>query len=166
MAKTGRKTHADYRAESAIIPGAKIPAPFDLEPAAVVFWDGIVARLPEDFFTFETLPLLKAYCRHAVYADWYAQEIADLRCEIEDLAKTGCGHQKLAKLRTTMCDLHKLHGYETDHAATCATKLRLTNQSRFYPESARARATQMHANVSAAAPPPWHDWGIQAGTGN
>jgi hypothetical protein len=51
-----------------------------------------------------------------------------------------------------------MHGYETDHATSCATKLRLTNQSRFVKETAASKAR----SAPNAAPPPWHDWGEHA----
>jgi hypothetical protein len=162
MVKMGPKTQAEYRAESARIPGAREPAPKDLEPEAAVLWEAIVIRLPADWFTSETRPLLKAYCRHASFADQFACDIVELRAAItaleNDIAHGRSGVRKLPKLREQLYALHKMHGYESDHAVTVATKLRLTNQSRFVPDKAGSKARSALAN----GPPPWHDWGTHA----
>jgi hypothetical protein len=168
MIRRGPKTQAAYRADSAVIPGAREPAPPDMEPAAAVFWEAIVNRLPADFFPSETIPLLKGYCRHACYADKFAREIVEQREALAQLVAAGVNDDDidtiklLAKLRVSLLELHKLHGAETDHAASLATKLRLTNQSRYVPDRAASKSR-------AAAPaglPPWHDWGTPADTEN
>jgi hypothetical protein len=159
MLRRGPKTPDEKRTESARIPGQKAPAPGDLEPGAAVIWCAIVIRLPEDFFTSETVPILKAYCRHACFADYFAQEIARVRIAIsaiESAMSQGKGSvRRLPKLRESLHSLHKMHGYETDHATTCATKLRLTNQSRYVRETAASKAH----STSNMGSPPWHDWG-------
>jgi hypothetical protein len=165
MVKSGPKTQAEYQAEGVLIPGAREPAPSDMEPGAKVLWEAIVMRLPADWFTSETRPLLKAYCRHANFADHFAQEITATRVAIEAIERSVSrgrpGAKKLPKLREQLHSLHKMHGYETDHAVTCATKLRLTNQSRYVPDKAASKAR----SALASGPPPWHDWGAHA-TGN
>jgi hypothetical protein len=162
MVKTGIKTQTEYRAESARIPGVKEPAPKDLEPAEVVIWNSIVIRLPADFFTSETTPILKAYCRHASYADRFAHDIAEQRAFLDaieaDVAAGRAGIRKLPKLRETLYALHKMHAHETTQAMACATRLRLTNQSRFVPEKAASKAR----SAQPVGPPPWHDWGAHA----
>jgi hypothetical protein len=164
MAKPGTKEAALKGSEAVRIPGQRMAAPGDLEPGAAVFWEAIVIRLPEDFFTSETVPILKAYCRHSDYCDYFARQIAEVRTAIEALedaiSQGRTGIRKIGKLRQTLHELHKLHAHESSHAISCATRLRLTNQSRFVPESARAKATQ--AAASTSAPPPWHDWGVHA----
>jgi hypothetical protein len=131
-----------------------------LEPAEAVIWNAIVIRLPADFFTSETVPLLKAYCRHAGFADRFAREIVALRAAIDALdTSKPRGQTRARKLEERLHGLHKMHGYETDHAMACATRLRLTNQSRFVPEKAASKARSALAN----GPPPWHDWDTQTG---
>lgn len=162
MVKSGPKTYAEHRAESVLIPGAREPPPLDLEPDEKVIWEGIVMRLPADWFTTESRPILKAYCRHANYADQFSQQIRATRAAIvaiEQSATRGkTGLKKLPKLREMLHSLHKMHGYETDHAIMCATKLRLTNQSRYVPDKAASKAR----SAPSSAPPPWHDWGVHA----
>jgi hypothetical protein len=161
MVKRGPKTNAEFRAEGVLIPGMREPAPADLEPGAAALWDNVIVRLPEDWFTTETRPLFKAYCRHSDYADRFAREIINIRETITaiealfaDAKKTTPEMRQLPKLREHLLDLHRMHGFETDKAASCATKLRLTNQSRYVAHNASAKAR----NSTAAAAPPWHSW--------
>jgi hypothetical protein len=188
MKKGGRRSYAEQRINAAVVPGVREPAPADLEPEAVALWNGIVLRLPAEFFTIETLPLLKAYCRHAIYADQFAAQITALQGAIarvaagEDVGVDGVDEdvtgldekgaisdqdaphpvrqraRRLAKMRQALHALHKMHGTETDHAVSVATKLRITNQSRFVTERA---GTQARAGNRVGLPP-WADWGDAA----
>jgi hypothetical protein len=157
MIKKGVKTAAEYHAEGVRVPGLREPAPKDLEPAAVVFWESIIIRLPVDWFTSETVPLLKAYCRHSAYADQFAHDIAMQR-EMVRALETGVQNRntakQLVKASGHLISLHHMHGYETERAASIATKLRLTIQAKYIPEKAASRA---RASVPSGAPP-WHDW--------
>jgi hypothetical protein len=162
MVKSGPKTAAEYRAEGVRIPGSREPAPKDLEPAAAVFWESIVIRLPEDWFTSETVPLLKAYCRHSAYADRFAQDIAaqrELIAALEAGPKNRATAKQLVRSHEHLVALHRAHGYETDRAVSVATKLRLTIQSKYIPETAASKAR----SSIVSGPPPWHDWGRHTG---
>lgn len=158
MIKSGYKSQNELRAENVLIPGYREPAPDDLEPGAKVLWEEIVTRLPADWFTSETRPLLKGYCRHANFADQFARDITTTRITIEaieaSISRGRAGIKKLPKLRELLHSLHKMHGYETEHAISCATKLRLTNQSRYEKDTAASKAR----NATPAKPPPWHSW--------
>jgi hypothetical protein len=158
MLKYGPQTFAEKRAESVRIPGVRVSAPNDLEPAEVVIWDSIVIRLPEDWFTSETIPILKAYCRHSAYADQFACDITAQRSRIETL-RAGSQNRATAKQLTRANDhlhaLHRMHMAETGQAMSCATRLRLTNQSRYVKETAASKARR---SPIAAGAPPWHDW--------
>jgi hypothetical protein len=162
MAKPGPKGAEAMRAESALIPGAREPVPRDLEPDAAVIWEATTIRLPGDFFTSEMIPILKAYCRHSAFADYFAREITATRAAIEALERAishgKSGIRKLPKLRASLHDLHKLHAHESSHAVSCATRLRITNQSRFVPE----RAASKSGKTPSTGLPPWHDWGAHA----
>jgi hypothetical protein len=50
-------------------------APYDLADLEAEEWRAIVARMPADWFTRETWPLLKQYCRHTVRASRLAMWI-------------------------------------------------------------------------------------------
>jgi hypothetical protein len=120
-------------------------------------------RLPEDFFTSETVPILKAYCRHAAYADYFAREIVATRDLIEALERAvsqgdSAAFRKLPKLRESLHNLHKMHANESSNAVSCATRLRITNQSRFVPERAASKA----GKTQSRGVPPWQDWGEHA----
>ena len=157
MVKSGPKTPSEYLADGVRVPGQREPAPRDLEPGAVVFWDAIVTRLPVDFFTSETVPLLKAYCRHSHFADMFAQEITAQRDKVLQLESKQSNRnlvKLLAQARDHLINLHKMHGYETDHAASTATKLRITNQARFVPEKAASKAR----SAQNTGVPRWREW--------
>jgi hypothetical protein len=167
--KSGPKTQAEYLMDNVRIPGAREPAPKDLEPGAAALWNSIVVRLPADWFTSETIPLLKAYCRHSCFADNFAAQIVALRAELAELTEHGPSDEEdvdsvklLVRKTEELHNVHRMHGYETEHAFKAATKLRLTNQSRFVPEKAASKAR----SALASGPPPWHDWGEQVSSEN
>lgn len=171
MAKTGPKTYAAYQVDGAIIPGARLPAPWDLEPEATSLWNAIVQRLPADWIVIETQPLLREYCRHSMYSNRFGREIVALQARIdgvkEEIAGIGQGfaedgpgadlQKHLDKLTHDLHDLHRMHALETDKMITLAVKLRFTNQSRFVPEKAGSMA-----RGSPPGLPPWVDWGSSA----
>jgi hypothetical protein len=162
LVKSGPKTLAEHRTESARIPGVREPAPKDLEPGAAAYWEAIVVRLPVDWFSSETIPLLKAYCRHSNYADQFAHDITVQREQIA-LLEAGVKNRTIAKRLSRSVEhlvaLHRAHGYESDRAVSIATKLRLTIQSKYVPEKAASKA---RSNTLANAPPPWRDWNTHA----
>jgi hypothetical protein len=165
MAKSGPKTSQERATANAIIPGARIPAPDDLEPAAKVLWDAIVLRLPADWFTSENVPLLKIYVRHAVYADRFAKDITAQReiiAALEASARTKRHFALLALANGHLVALHRAHGFESDRMVAVATKLRLTNQSRYVKETAASKA---RSSIPSSLPP-WHDWGSANNTEN
>jgi hypothetical protein len=73
MAKRGPKSAADQ--SGPIIPGARLEAPADLQPAEQAIWTKIVGSLPADWFGSGNLPLLKQYCRHIHNADLISTDI-------------------------------------------------------------------------------------------
>jgi hypothetical protein len=156
--KSGPRTSQERAIQAAIIPGARIPAPDDLEPAAKVLWDAIVIRLPEDWITTENVPLLKIYVRHTVYADRFAKDIVAQRELIATLeaddSRTKRHAVMLARANEKLIGLHRAHGFESDRMVAAATKLRLTQQSRYTHTKAASRS-----RATPASSPPWHDWG-------
>lgn len=157
MREGGRISAAALRADTVLIPGVREPAPDDLEPDAAALWNAVIARLPADWFTTENKPLFKAYCRHATYADYFAKQATALRATIESLEASGtkAAAKKLPKLRERFITAHKMHAFEIEHATSVATKLRLTNQSRYVRQTAGNKAR----SESASNPPPWQKWG-------
>jgi hypothetical protein len=112
-----------------------------------------------DWITSETRPLLKAYCRHAMYADRFAADIMAARLRLDALEEQGDRPAARAASVVTklLHELHRVHAAESDRMVKLATKMRFTNQSRYVPEKAASKA---RASL-ATGPKPWHDWGDQ-----
>ena len=85
--------------------------------------------------------LLKDYCRHVVTADFLSREIDGVPAKC--LAELG----ELGRLNRLL----SMRDRETKATADKATKLRLTNQSRYTPRAA-STAAQL-----AGLPCPWDD---------
>lgn len=173
MVKSGPKTYAQRATDAAIIPGNRAPVPPDLEPEAAVLWEEVVNRLPADWFTAETRPLLREYCRHALYAEIFAREIAAMRVTLNELRHTLYADKvKLVKDPAVskeidaktheLHELHKMHGYESNLLMQLATKLRLTQQSRYFPDKAGSKSRE----TTPTGPRPWQDWGDESTTKN
>lgn len=159
MTKTSYKSSAQKATDAAVIPGARAPAPPELEPEAVPLWVEIVNRLPADWVVSENKVLLREYCRHALYADAFARDIAAVRAQLDELA-VGLQPDRatLTLVATTtekLHELHRMHGFETDRLVTLATKMRFTQQSKYFPDKAAVRSR----NSAPAGLPPWQDWG-------
>lgn len=111
--------------------GQRPSPPEDLTPAQAKVWRATVASEAADFFRTDALrELLSDYCRHKVSgADLSAQvSLYDANCAMTpDVVKA---LDKLLKMRER----------ETKAAADKATKLRLTNQSRYTPQAASTAA--------------------------
>lgn len=157
MLTRGPKTRSAFQAEGVIVPGLREPAPLGLEPAEVSLWDAIVQRLPVDWFTSENRPLLKGYVRHVCFADAFAADIAALRGrinQVESMSRpTKVQWKQVAGWRKELYQAHRMHAAETSRADQLATRLRLTNQSRYARETAGSKATDTTNER------PWSDWG-------
>lgn len=107
--------------------GRRPDAPDDLTDDQKQIWGDTVASEGADFFNTAALrELLKDYCRHKITARELSKQIEQFPSETlldPDVAKA---FDRLAKMRDR----------ETKAAADLATKLRLTNQSRYTPKAA------------------------------
>jgi uncharacterized protein with von Willebrand factor type A (vWA) domain len=147
-----RSTHGD----GPIIPGNdRMPPPVELRDCERTIWLSITARLPGDWFTADTAPLLKQLCRHVALADELAAEMEELRQELRVLRENPEPDAKrMDAVKKEMRVVTRLHGFESDRIANTATKLRLTNQSRY-----RAETAQDQSDGRASSPvKPWNDW--------
>ncbi len=137
MRQRGRKSGASL--EVLAFPERKKPEPpVDMPPRQAAEWRAVVGRLPYDWFERETHALLVMYCRH-VDAAWHvAQLIEQIQCaetvNVED-------YQRLLTMQEK----------EGRAIASLATKLRLTNQSRYEAKGAARHAGQFSGRV------PWED---------
>jgi hypothetical protein len=107
-------------------------APDDITDEQKVVWDSVTASEPADFFkTSAVRELLKDYCRHVVTALVLTRRI-ELQMDREALEATGT---KALSMREMDC-LLKMRDRETKAVGDKATKLRLTNQSRYNTRAA------------------------------
>jgi hypothetical protein len=98
--------------------------PAELTKEQAVEWRAVVGRLPPEWFPREMHQLLVAYCRHVVRGRVIAKLIDECRPE-----EGGAELRKFDKL-ALMADR------EGRAMSSLATRLRLTNQSRYRPDKA------------------------------
>ena len=132
-------------ASLSVIPGSldtRPGAPADLTAIEAEVWDRTVAHEAADVFGTAALQqMLKDYCRHVIAAE-------RLGLVIEGHMSKACGDEGSISLKDLDC-LLKMRDRETKAIADKATKLRLTNQSRYTPKAAATAAK------NAAAAKPW-----------
>lgn len=110
------------------------PAPSDLTTEQASLWIAVVESKPVDWFAEDSAPLLKEYVRAACMADW-------LEVQVRTAMVGGEG----ADLKAVM----QLRDMESKRVASLATKLRLTQQSRYTPKAADT------ANNRVSSRKPW-----------
>lgn len=130
MAERGRKSAASLTVVAGSIDG-RPQAPDDLTTEQKQVWERTVANESADVFKTAALQqLLKEYCRHVATSLKLARMVEAMeRLEVmpaDDLED----YDRLLKMRDR----------ETKAIADKATKLRLTNQSRYTPQAAATAA--------------------------
>lgn len=86
--------------------------------------------MPDDFFAAEQHGLLAEYCRRECHSDWLAEQLETMRNRVQsDITRM-----------VEVDDLAKQIDREVKSMGSLATKLRLTNQSRFTAEKAGTKA--------------------------
>jgi hypothetical protein len=142
MAQRGRKSAASLSIVSVL--GNKRPAPpEELTEEEAEEWRAIAGRMPPDWFTRESHPLLAAYCRHIVAARLLAKDIERFSRFPPEVRLASDGIELYDRLR-------KMADRESRVITTLATKMRLSQQSR-YTENRAATA----ANRSKTVSKPW-----------
>jgi hypothetical protein len=125
--------------------GERPEPPADLTPEQAVIWRETAASEPVDFFNTAALrALLGDYCRHRASADVVSAAINTFKPE---WVKASEGAKRYH-------DLLRMRDLETSAAMRAATKLRLTNQSRYTPQAA-ATASR---NSPSAPMKPWEKY--------
>jgi hypothetical protein len=121
--------------------------PAELTKGQAEEWRRIVDRMPHDWFPQETHSILVALCRHICHA----REIAGMINEFQPAwcAEEG-GLERLDRLGKMLDREHR-------GVATMATKLRLTNQSRYTDRRAATQSRQVFGGPIQEGPwtPPW-----------
>ncbi len=103
-------------------------------------WRAVVGRLPADWFTRETHALLVAYCKHVSTHRLLSAEID--ACDPAALA-TQDGFKRYERLLA-------LRGRESRCLSALATRLRMTQQARYQPNTAHSAARR-----GGTGPKPW-----------
>jgi hypothetical protein len=132
MAQRGRKSAASLSVVSVL--GNERPAPpEDLTDEEAVEWRAIASRMPHDWFTGENHPLLAEYCRHIVRARDLAGDIAKFKRFPAEVRITTDGIQRYDMLL-------RMADRERAAMVNLATKMRLTQQSRYRADKAATAA--------------------------
>jgi hypothetical protein len=146
MIKRGRKSAEEIAIAANVIAGGfgKRPEPpVELTEKQIEIWKLVVSSEPQDYFNSEALRgLLADYCRHRESANMVSLVIESFKGE---WLKSNEGAKRYKALL-------QMRDIETRAAAGLATKLRLTNQSRYTPEKAATAARN-----AAVGPMPWDE---------
>lgn len=118
-------------------PDARPDEPPDLSAEELALWREVVNSKPADWFGSDSVPVLKEYIRAAMTCDTLAAAV-NLALESRDLAEVVMA-DKLLLARDR----------ESRRVANLATKLRLTQQSRYTPQAAAT------ADRKASGARPW-----------
>lgn len=107
-------------------PNIYLPAPSELNARESAVWRDTVESMPSDWFGGDNVPMLVEYCRAVVMSDLLTGRVQAAFDSHDD---------------KVMADMLRLRDMESKRVASLATKLRLTNQSRYTPKAA-ATATK------------------------
>lgn len=130
MGQRGRKSGASLSVVAGTAIDGRPPAPSDITEFQQRVWDRTVGNEAADVFGTAALQeLLRAYCGHVEAAH-------RLTVQIDRHLSTECSNVALEDLDRLM----KMRERETRAIADKATKLRLTNQSRYTPGAAATAA--------------------------
>lgn len=123
--KRGRASVASMTTVAVKI-GERPQPPMSLNARAEDEWMRVVNRLPSDWFGDETLSLLQAYCEHVAEGE-------AIQMMIEKVRKTAMADDESYKRYR---DLLRDKELQTRAALSCATKMRLTQQSSYTDKAA------------------------------
>ena len=114
------------------ITDSRPPPPDELSEAEADEWRRVVGRLPHDWFPPETQPLLAAMLKHQSTHRVLCRLIEAFDATVLQMDLGVNHYDKLLTMRER----------EARAMSSLATKLRLTNQSRYVPHSAARQAQQ------------------------
>lgn len=141
MAARGRKSSASLEIAQVQTLGRRPEPPLCLNDRAADEWRRIVNRMPSDWFTDETLSILQAHCDHVAEGE-------AIQLMIEKVRKHAMRDDESYKRYR---DLLRDKGIQTRAALSCATKMRLTQQSSWTEQSSAT------AKSKAVISRPWDD---------
>lgn len=131
---------ADSLSVITAIPGQRLRPPSRLSREAQAVWRAVVATRPHDWFSAADAPLLEAYCNAVVGYRLVSKRVAAFNLELleDDLEVL------------TFDRLTKIADRQARVLASMATKLRLTQQSRYTPKAAGTAAGKVKGGAK-----PW-----------
>lgn len=139
MGTRGRKSSASLAVVTAL-PGQRPEPPAELNEAQANEWRAIVGRMPADWFTRETQPLLVQYCRHVVKARLVAKAV-------DEFDPAWLADEEGLKRYDKLTQIAEREGRAM---SSLATRMRITQQSRY--NAAAANTASAKAGV---AKKPW-----------
>lgn len=129
--KRGRKSTAELSVVAADFNNRRPDPPSGLTERQIEIWQAVVDTESVDFFrSAAQQALLADYCRHRESVEMISETIALFKPESIQSAEGVIHYRDLTRMRDT----------ETRAAAALATKLRMTNQSRYTPQAAATAA--------------------------
>ncbi len=137
MKKPGPKSAASL----SVITNAKVikrpKAPVDLTSEMKQEWGEVVNRLPSDWFTRETHSILTQYCRHVIAA----RRVSQLIEQVENAENWDVDYyDKLLKMQER----------ESRTITSIATRMRITQQSKYTAKSANTASNNSESDIK-----PW-----------
>lgn len=132
-----RKSAAALSIAPAGAPDRRLPPPSELTARERELWESVIASKPADWFDEDSAPVLKEYVRAAVTCDRLSVAV-NLALASGDIGEAAHADKLLLS-----------RDREARRVAALATKLRLTQQSRYTPQAAAT------ANRKAAGRRPW-----------
>jgi len=123
--KRGRASGAEM-VTAVVKIGDRPEPPLSLNPRAEDEWRRIVDRMPSDWFGAETLSLLQSHCEHVAEGEAVQMMIEKVR------SSAMVNDESYKRYR----DLLRDKDLQTRAALSCATKLRMTQQSSYNAKSA------------------------------
>jgi len=140
MAKRGRQSSSALMVQNNVQTLDRRPGPpLSLNERATDEWHKVVNRMPSDWFTAETHSLLTNYCEHVAEGE-------AIQMMIEKVRKTAMRDDESYKRYR---DLLRDKELQTRAALSCATKMRMTQQSSY---SDKASST---AKTNSSGIKPW-----------
>ena len=118
--------------------------PAGLSTGERAIWGDYVSAMPAGWFSSEARPLLEALCRAQKQYQDVNRAFAAFAEGVPEDGERFQRYVALTRLRTTL----------TSQIGTISTKLRLTSQARYDPESAFAAVRRQHARPALK---PWQD---------
>jgi hypothetical protein len=142
MAKPGRKSDAELSVITKMPNALQRPsAPEYMTERQKQIWNDVVESEPVEWFqSAATQGMLHDFCCHRESVEQISEALSAFKAE---WLKSNEGAKRYS-------DLTKMRASETKAAASLATKMRLTNQSRYTPQAAGTASRNM-----TKLPKPW-----------